>query len=117
MLERSAAKSHYYFLDKFLGYNQIAIALKDQEKTTFTCPFRTFAFRRISFGLCNAPTTFQRWMISIFYDLIENYIEVFMDDFIVFGDSFYACLDNLSRVLEYCINTNLVIILRSFILW
>ncbi|XP_022857480.1 uncharacterized protein LOC111378498 [Olea europaea var. sylvestris] len=55
MLERLAAHSHYYFLDGYSGYNQILVAPDDQEKTTFTCPYGTFAYRRISFGLCNAP--------------------------------------------------------------
>lgn len=59
MLDRLAGKLHFFFLDGFSGYNQIPIAVKDQEKTTFTCPFGTFAFRRMSFGLCNAPGTFQ----------------------------------------------------------
>ena len=60
MLERLAGKSHYCFLDGYSGYNQIVIAPEDQEKTTFTCPLGTFAFRRMPFGLCNAPGTFQR---------------------------------------------------------
>ena len=109
MLERLAGKSFYCFLDGYSGYNQIVIASEDQEKTVFTCPFGTFAFRRMPFGLCNAPGTFQRCMMSIFSDLIENCIEVFMDDFTVYGNSFDACLDNLSRVLERCIETNLVL--------
>ena len=58
MLDRLAKHSHYYFLDGYFGYNQIAIALEDQAKTTFTCPYGTFAFRRMPFGLCNAPATF-----------------------------------------------------------
>ena len=55
MLDRRARKWWYYFLDGYSGYNQISIAPEDQEKTTFTCPYGTFAFRRMSFGLCNAP--------------------------------------------------------------
>ena len=58
MLDRLVGKQYYSFLDKYSGYNQIAIVLEDQEKTTFTCPYGTFAFRTMPFGLCNAPTTF-----------------------------------------------------------
>jgi hypothetical protein len=109
MLERLAGHSYYCFLDGYSGYFQIAIAPEDQEKTTFTCPFGTFAYRRIPFGLCNAPATFQRCMVSIFSDYIEHIIEVFMDDFTVYGDSFDNCLHNLTLVLQRCIETNLVL--------
>nr|GEV99548.1 reverse transcriptase domain-containing protein [Tanacetum cinerariifolium] len=64
---------------------QIPIALEDQEKTTFTCPYGTFAYRRMPFGLCNAPATFQRCMTAIFHDMVEDFMEVFMDDFSVSG--------------------------------
>ncbi|KAH9752794.1 hypothetical protein KPL71_014847 [Citrus sinensis] len=109
MLERLSGHSHYCFLDGYSGYNQIVIAPEDQEKTTFTCPFGTFAYRRMLFGLCNAPATFQRCMMSIFSDYVENIIEVFMDEFTVYGDSFDKCLDNLTLVLKRCIDTNLVL--------
>ena len=69
MLDRLAGHPHFCFFDGYSGYNQIAIAPEDQEKTTFTCPFGTFAFKRMPFGLCNAPGTFQRCMMSIFSDL------------------------------------------------
>ncbi|CAN6554890.1 unnamed protein product [Malus baccata var. baccata] len=62
MLERLAGYKFYCFLDGYSGYNQIVIAPEDQEKTTFTCPFGTFAYRRMPFGLCNALATFQRCM-------------------------------------------------------
>ncbi|XP_021800761.1 uncharacterized protein LOC110745017, partial [Prunus avium] len=109
MLERLAGHTHYCFLDGYSGYNQIAVAPEDQEKMTFTCPFGTFAYRRMPFGLCNAPATFQRCMVSIFSDMIEKIIEVFMDDFSVYGDSFDTCLHNLSLVLKRCQETNLVL--------
>ncbi|KAM1441407.1 hypothetical protein ACFXTO_009525 [Malus domestica] len=109
MLERLAGHSFYCFLDGYSGYNQIVIAPDNQEKTTFTCPFGTFAYRRMPFGLCNAPATFQRCMVSIFSDFIEKIIEVFMDDFSVFGDSFDGCLENLTLILKRCVETNLVL--------
>ncbi|CAN6544562.1 unnamed protein product [Malus baccata var. baccata] len=94
---------------RHIGYNQIVIAPDDQEKTTFTSPFGTFAYRRMPFGLCNAPATFQRCMVSIFSEFVDKIIEVFMDDFSVFGDSFDACLNNLTLILQRCIKTNLVL--------
>ncbi|KAL9336671.1 hypothetical protein Peur_071159 [Populus x canadensis] len=109
MLERLAGKSFYCFLDGYSGYNQIVINPEDQEKTIFTCPFGTYAYRRMPFGLCNAPATFQRCMMSIFSDYVERIIEVFMDDFTVYGDSFDKCLENLSLILKRCIETNLVL--------
>jgi len=109
MLDRLAGKSHYYFLDGFSGYFQICIALEDQHKTTFTCPFSTYTITNMPFGLCNAPGTFHRCMMSIFTDLLEHCIEVFMDDFSVYGSSFDQLLSNLARVLERCEETNLVL--------
>jgi hypothetical protein len=85
MLECLSGYRYYCFLDGFSGYFQIPIAPEDQEKTTFTCPYGTFAYRRMPFGLCNAPATFQRCMVAIFHDMIEKSMEVFMDDFSVFG--------------------------------
>ncbi|CAN6723550.1 unnamed protein product [Malus baccata var. baccata] len=109
MLERLTGHSFYCFLDGYSGYNQIVIAPDDQENTTFTCPFGTFAYRRMPFGLCNAPATFQRCMVSIFSDYVERIIEIFMDDFSVFGSSFDNCLDNLTLILKRCVETNLVL--------
>ncbi|GJT77602.1 reverse transcriptase domain-containing protein [Tanacetum coccineum] len=107
MLERLAGNQYYCFLDGFSGYFQIPIDPKDQEKTTFTCPYGTFAYRRMPFGLCNAPGTFQRCMMAIFHDMIEKTMEVFMDDFSVFGDSFSTCLSHLEKMLKRCEDTNL----------
>ncbi|KAK8945147.1 hypothetical protein KSP39_PZI008540 [Platanthera zijinensis] len=75
VLDRLAGNEYFCFLDGYSGYNQIMVAPEDQEKTTFTCPFGTFAFRKMPFGLCNAPATFQRCMIAIFTELIDNELE------------------------------------------
>nr|GEZ03483.1 reverse transcriptase domain-containing protein [Tanacetum cinerariifolium] len=72
MLERLAGNEYYYFLDGFSGYFQIPIDPRDQEKTTFTCPYETFAYRRMPFGLFNAPSTFQRCILAIFHDMVEK---------------------------------------------
>ena len=102
MLDRLVGHPHFFFLDGYSGYNQIAIAPEDQEKTTFTCPYGTFGFRRIPFGLCNAPATFQRCMMSMFYDLVEEVMEIFMHDFTMYGSNFDQCLKNLETVFQRC---------------
>ncbi|KAA3470665.1 Retrovirus-related Pol polyprotein from transposon 17.6 [Gossypium australe] len=94
MLDRLVAKAFYYFLD---------------EKTTFTCPYGTFAFRRMPFGLCNALVTCQHCMMAIFSDMVEKLLEVFMDDFSVFGYTFENYFKNLELVLYWCEETNLVL--------
>ncbi|WVZ85119.1 hypothetical protein U9M48_032073 [Paspalum notatum var. saurae] len=70
---------------------------------------RTFAYRRMSFRLCNALASFQRCMMAIFSDFIENIMEVFMDDFLVYGKSFDQCLENLEKVLQRCKEVDLVL--------
>ena len=114
MLDRLAGHEYYCFLDGYFGYNQISIAPEDQEKTTFTCPHGTFAFRRMPFGLCNAPGTFQRCMMAVFSDMVERTIEIFVDDFSVMGNSFDNCLENLRTVLARCEETNLVLNWEKF---
>ena len=109
MLDRLAGHPHFCFLNGYSGYNQISIAPEDQKKTTFTCPFGTFAFRRMPFGLCNAPGTFQRCMMSIFSYLAEEVMEIFMDDFTVYESSFEKCLHNLETILQRCKDKNLAL--------
>ena len=79
MLERLSKHTHFCFLDGYSGFSQIPVSAGDQSKTTFTCPFGTFAYRRMPFGLCNAPATFQRCMMAIFSDFCERTISLSMD--------------------------------------
>ena len=103
LLERVSGHPFYCFLDGYSGYFKIEIAVDDHEKTTFTCPFGTYAYMRMPFGLCNAHTTFQRCMLSIFCDMVERIMEVYMDDITVYGESFDECLIHLETVLYRCI--------------
>ncbi|GJY33853.1 reverse transcriptase domain-containing protein [Tanacetum coccineum] len=106
MLERLAGHEYYSFLDGFSRYFQIPIAPEDQEKTTFTYPYRTFAYKQMPFRLCNSPATFQRCMTAIFHELS---MEVFIDDFSIFGSSLDHCLKNVEKMLKRCEETNLVL--------
>ena len=113
MLDRLAVHSHYCFLDGYSGYNQISIAPEDQGKIIFKCPYDTYAFRRMSFKLCNAPTTSQRCMMSIFSNLVEEVMEIFMNDFSVYGSSFDSYLEILETVLQRCKDKNLALTLEK----
>nr|GEW76232.1 reverse transcriptase domain-containing protein [Tanacetum cinerariifolium] len=114
MLERLARIEFYCFLDGFFGYFQIPINPPDQAKTTFTCPYEIFSYSIMPFGLCNAPETFQRFMMEIFHDMIEKTMEVFMDDFLVLGVSFSSCLSHLDTMLQRCEDTSLVLNWEKF---
>ena len=109
MLEWLAKHSLLCFLNGYLGYHHIPIHPDDQSKMTFTCLYGTYAYRRMSFGLCNAPASFQRYMMSIFLDMIEEIMEVFMGDFLVYGKTFDHCLENLDKVLQKCQEKDLVL--------
>lgn len=109
VLDGLARFQYYYFLVGYIGYNQIVIAPKDQENTTFTSLYGSFSFRCISFGLCNALATFQQCTMAIFLDMVEEIIEVFMNNFSVFGTSFDHCLYNPSLVLAWREEKNTVL--------
>ncbi|XP_042051529.1 uncharacterized protein K02A2.6-like [Salvia splendens] len=109
MLERLPGKQYFCFLNGYSGYFHIYVNPEEQDKITFTCPFGTYAYRRMPFGLCNAPGTFQRCMMSMFSDLLEECIEIIMGDFTVYGDSFESCLGHLDVVLRRCQEKNLVL--------
>jgi hypothetical protein len=109
MLERLANHTYFFFLDGYSGFMQIPIHPDDQHKTMFTCPYGMFAYRRIPFGLCNAPASFQRCMMAVFSEFIKETIKVFMDDFSVYGKMFVDCLANLDKVLTRCAEVDLVL--------
>lgn len=106
MLDRVAGHDFYYFLDGYSNYNKMAIASEDHEKPTFTCPFATFAFQRMPFGLCNTPGIFNIVCCLFFTEFIDNGVELFIDDFSVFGSSFDVCLHVLFEALKRCLRPN-----------
>jgi hypothetical protein len=107
VLDTLSRKKYFSFLDGFSGYNQIQIAPEDQEKNTFTCPWGTYPYRVLPFGLCNAPTTFQRVVLAIFSDLTNDCVEVYTDEFTVHGKDIQEALTSLEKVLIRCKETNL----------
>jgi len=88
MLEHIASHKNYYFLDGYSRYYPILRTLEDQEKTIFTCPLGIFAYRWMPFGLSNAPIMIQCCMLSLFSDMVEWFLEILMDDFSIYRDSF-----------------------------
>ena len=101
ILDAVAGHECYSFLDGFSRYNQIRIALEDQLKTTFTIAWGTFASLVMLFGLCNAPATFQRIMMVAFLPYLHKFIEIFLDDFCVFG-KLEDHAEHLTKCFEQC---------------
>ena len=106
MLSGLARNFFFSFLDGFSRYNQIEISPEDQDKTTFTCPWGTFAYRVLPFDLCNTPATFKRVVLSIFSELVHDAVEIYMDDFTPYGSNFQEALSNLGKILDKCIEMN-----------
>lgn len=99
----SLVGKNYSFLDGFSGYNQIRIALEYQDKTAFTFPWGTYSYFVLPFGICNAPTTSQRAVLSIFSDFAHDSMEIYMDDFTTYDEA----LKNLEKILKRCQEHNL----------
>ena len=81
ILDEVAGHELYTFMDGYSGYNQISIAPEDHHKTAFITPWGTFIYVVMPFGLCNAPSAFQRAMSFAFSDLLHKSMTVFIDDF------------------------------------
>lgn len=113
VLDGLAGKKFFSFLDGFSRFNQIQISPEDQDKTTFTCPWGTFPYWVLPFGLCNALATFQRAILSIFSELVHGAVEIYIDDFTPYGSDFQEALSNLGKVLDKFIEMNLSLSLEK----
>jgi hypothetical protein len=102
VLDTLSGKKYFSLLDGYSGYNQIIIENEDQDKATFTCPWGTYAYRVFPFGLCNAPATFQRAVLEIFSNLIHGCVELYIDDIIVYGNTYHEALNNLEKFIIRC---------------
>jgi hypothetical protein len=109
VLESLSSSSYFYFLDGYSRCTQIPIQPEDQEKTTITCLYGAYAYRLLPFGLCNVVATFYECVLKIFEKFVENIVEVLMDDFDVYNNTFDKCLNNLDQVLQECRKVNLVL--------
>lgn len=113
VLNGLAGNFFFSFLDGFSRYNQTQISSEDKDKTTITCPYGTFAYQVLPFGLCNAPATFQTMVFSIFSKLVHDVVEIYMDDFTPYASEFEKALSNLGKVIDKCIEMNLSLSLEN----
>jgi hypothetical protein len=117
MLETLSKKTHFCFLDGYSGFSQIAVRKEDQEKTTFTCPYGTYAYRRMPFGLCNAPATFQRCMSAIFHGFCE---EIVRSSWTIFPSMELLLITVCTTLIKFCRGAKkltLFLIGRNATLW
>lgn len=87
LLARLAGATVFSKLDLRDGYHQLPVTVADQFKTAFTCRYGTFEWRVMPFGLNNAPSTFQRVMNLVFWDLLDDCVLVYLDDILIFSRS------------------------------
>jgi hypothetical protein len=86
ILEEVVGHKMYTFRDGYRAYQQVKITSEDQLKTTLTTPWGTFCYTKMSFGLCNAPRTFQHLMNKVLEPFLSLFLRIFIDDFGVCND-------------------------------
>ena len=85
VLDNVGGQEVYSFTDGFSGYPQIRIHEEYRHKTTFTTEWGSFQYTVMPFGLKNAPTIFSRVVVAVFKEFIHKFLEVYFDDWTVFG--------------------------------
>ena len=83
LVDNTAGHALLSFMDGFLGYNQIKMALEDMEKTSIITPWGTYCYKVIPFGLKNVGATCQRVATTLLHDLIHKEVEVYVDDMLM----------------------------------
>eukprot|EP00253_Pinus_taeda_P012194 PITA_12194 len=102
ILQRVVGASRMSLLDGYFGYNQVSVHEDDQEKTTFTTPWGTFHYAKMSFDLKNAGARFQRAMDLAFENEKDAFLVVYLDDLIVFSKSDEEHMYHLKIVFQKC---------------
>uniref|UniRef100_A0A3B1KBC2 Gypsy retrotransposon integrase-like protein 1 n=1 Tax=Astyanax mexicanus TaxID=7994 RepID=A0A3B1KBC2_ASTMX len=87
-------------LDLASGYWQVGVHPDDQPKTAFATPLGLYHFRRMPFGLCNAPATFQRLMQHCLRGQVAEFLFVYLDDIIIHSADFSLHVQHLEQVFE-----------------
>jgi hypothetical protein len=113
ILDEVIGNELYSFGDGYSGYNHIQIAKEDNLKTTFTTPWGTFAYMVMPFGLCNALEIFQRFMNKVLGPYIGLFVQVFLDDFCVYGNQ-EMHLHNLKQVFDQLVMANVFLNLKNY---
>jgi hypothetical protein len=113
MLDALAHSQYYSTLDLTSGFWQVRMNAQDQEKTTFSTKFGTYEFTVMSFGLINAPATFQRLMDQVFYDVTWNFVLVYMDDIIIYSRTIDKHYSHFEQVFQFLMKTRLKLNLIS----
>lgn len=99
-LDRFAGRKVFTTLDLASGYHQIPINERSRQYTAFVTPDGHYQYKRVSFGLCNAPSVFQKTMCKILAPVLHKFVEVYIDDIIILGDDVDEGLRNLKTVLK-----------------
>ena len=94
-------KEIYSFTYGFFGYHHIRIIKEDRHKTTFAMEWGCFQYTVIPFGLKNAPANFSRILVAPFKDSIHKFIEVYFNDWKIFG-LIKDHIESLTMMLEHC---------------
>ena len=102
LVDSAAGSSMFSFMDEYNRYNQIRMAAKDAEKTTFRTPIGNFYYIVMPFGLKNAGVTYQRTMTAIFHDMMHKEMEDYMDDIVVKSKTRTGHLQVLEQVFKRC---------------
>jgi hypothetical protein len=96
-------------LDCKSGFHQVKVTKADRDKTTFTTPLGSFRFRKMAFGVCNGPITFQRLMDIVLKELRGTECWVFLDNFIIFSNTIEEHANRVEHVLQRFEKANLLL--------